>query len=277
MNAGKVGLATIVALVAGIAGAWVIVSAAGEPGVPQTSIEPSPTAEGPTQPGLVPTQETVRPAGNSLDQKSDEPVRRAPPTAQVPDEIVEQELPELPYVYRDAFRLVPAGTPKNNPTEFGDERDTWTWTWGSATSLDELPDDDLARVPWMPNGYDFVEAVWTAGTRPDGSVGGLINIAFAFEGANLLPVEVSFGYPVKIADGRPYTMAVPGAPFQLRTVDVRGHPGVYQFPSPSLDVSGHQLLIVRDGDLTIHIRTYRGVAYSDIVAIAESILIRTVD
>jgi hypothetical protein len=193
----------------------------------------------------------------------------------VPDEIAAQELPELPYLYRDAFLLVPVGTQKNNPTEYGDERDTWTYSVESTTSLDELPRDDLARIPNIPARYELAEVTWTAGTKPDGSFGGLINITFTYEARNLLPVTVSFGYPVKIADGRPYTMVVPGAPFQLRTVDVAGYPGVYEFPSPGLDVSGHQLLIVRDGELTVHVHTYRGVAYSDIVAIAESILIRT--
>lgn len=213
-------------------------------------------------------------AANVGDKKSNEPILRAPPTAQAPTDIVEQELPELPYVYRDAFLLVPAGTQKNNPTEYGDERDTWTYSVESTTSLDELPQDDLARTPNVPVGYELAEVTWTAGTKPDGSFGGLINITFVYEGRNLLPLVVSFGYPVRIADGRPYmtTVADEDSGFRVRTLDVAGRPGVYEFPDPSRDMSGHQLLTVRDGDLIVIVNTYRGVAFEDIVAIAESVL-----
>jgi hypothetical protein len=213
-------------------------------------------------------------AANVGDRKSNEPIFRAPPTAQAPTDIVEQELPDLPYLYRDAFLLVPAGTKTNNPTAYGDERDTWTWEVRFSVSFDSLPDDDLVRVPDVPDGYALTEVTWTEGVRADGSFGGLSGIHYNYEGPNLLPVTVNLARLVRVADGRPYPIVVSTAStgMMLRTVDVAGYAGVYQFPDPERDISGGQLLIVRDGDITVHIDTYRGVAYDDIVAIAESVL-----
>ena len=57
-----------------------------------------------------------------------------------------------------------------------------------------------------------------------------------------------------------------------RTVDVAGHAAIYEFPDPAKDMSGYQLLIVANGDEYMSVRTYRGVAYSDIVSIADSVL-----
>ena len=138
-------------------------------------------------------------ATNVGDAKSDEPIRRAPPTAQAPDDVVDKPSPELPYLYRDAFLLVPAGAPKENPREYGDERDTWTWHNRSAISVDELPEDDLARIPAVPDGYELAEVTWTEGLRPDGSFGGLSDIHFAYEAPDLLPIQVNIARPVKVA------------------------------------------------------------------------------
>jgi hypothetical protein len=141
-------------------------------------------------------------------------------------------------------------------------------------SVDSLPDDDLARAPALPDGYELTEVTWTEGSRADGSFGGLSAVHFNYEGKNLLPITVNLARLVRVADGRPYpiVVSISSTGMMLRTVDVAGHPGVYQFPDPETDISGGQLLIVRDGDITIHIDTYRGVAYEDLVSIAESVL-----
>ena len=214
-------------------------------------------------------------AANVGDVKSNEPIRRAPPTAQAPTNIVERELPKLPYVYRDAFLLVPAGTPSDNsPTEYGDERDMWMWQNGSAVSIDLLPDDELVRIPEVPSNYELAEVTWTAGIRADGSFGGLIDINFVYGAPDLLPLSVSIGTPLRTADGEPLTKDVPDVDsgILLRMVDVAGRPAIYEFPDPELDLSGKQLLTVRDGSLLLIVNAYRGVAYETMLAIAESML-----
>lgn len=202
------------------------------------------------------------------------PVKTVPPAEQLaPGEPISRDA--LPRLVGSEILLLPPGSDVPVTYEYGDERDSWTWSQETASGPADLPKGDgLVRVPQVPDAFRLAEIVYTIGRSTDGTQTQLSELHFSYEAQEQHPITVSLRRPTELAQGKPIPVVVEEDGVRETAVVTlkSGHRAVYSFQPEESQASGRQTLLVVDGDVLIVVDTFRGQAFEVLAGIAESLI-----